>query len=179
MNCYYHPDREGVDTCYICKQPICKECRHIFTGKVICNQCSIAVVSRVKRTLKNKEIAEKRRSAYILPVLSALLSLTFFISFAVSAIGVFLYIGAIILAIAIIFFIMARRYVKKELREEEKTKPTKKKVIGWILIGFGALSLALLPASVFLPIELSVWGAVLPIVISFMCIILGLKLARW
>ncbi len=179
MNCYYHPDRKGVDTCSICKRHICKECKNILTDKVICNQCSIAVISRVKRSLKNKQIAEERRLAYALPVLSAFASLLFFVLFAVSAVEVFLYIGAIILAIAIIFFIMARRHVKRELRESERAKPTKRKVIGWILIGLGALSLALLPALVFLPIELSVWGTILPIVISFICIILGLKLARW
>ncbi len=179
MNCYYHPDREAVDICHICNKHICTECKAILTDKVICNQCMIAVSSRVKRELKNRQEAEDRRFAYVLPVLSTLISLTFFVLFAVSRVEVFAYIGAIILAIAIIFFIMARTYVKREIQESEKTKPTKRKVIGWILIGFGALSLALLPALAFLPIEMGVWSTILLIMISFMCIILGTKLAKW
>ncbi len=39
MNCYYHPDRESVAVCSVCKKPLCKECAHEKNGKIYCSDC--------------------------------------------------------------------------------------------------------------------------------------------
>ena len=38
MECYYHPDREGTDTCAICGKSICKECGLEIAGKEYCKE---------------------------------------------------------------------------------------------------------------------------------------------
>ena len=39
MECYYHPDREGADTCAICGKSVCKECGLELGGKIYCKEC--------------------------------------------------------------------------------------------------------------------------------------------
>ena len=36
MECYYHPEREGTDSCAICGKSICKECGLEIAGKTYC-----------------------------------------------------------------------------------------------------------------------------------------------
>ena len=44
MECYYHPDREGTDTCAICGKSICKECGLEIAGKEYCKECLEKIV---------------------------------------------------------------------------------------------------------------------------------------
>ena len=44
MECYYHPDREGADTCAICGKSICKECGLEIAGKIYCKECLEKIV---------------------------------------------------------------------------------------------------------------------------------------
>ena len=44
MVCYYHPDREGTDTCAICGKNVCKECGLEIAGKVYCKDCLEKIV---------------------------------------------------------------------------------------------------------------------------------------
>ena len=44
MECYYHPDREGTDTCAICGKSICKECGLEIAGKIYCKECLEKIV---------------------------------------------------------------------------------------------------------------------------------------
>lgn len=40
MSCYYHPDRESVETCAECAKQICAECKVTLAGRVYCNPCA-------------------------------------------------------------------------------------------------------------------------------------------
>ena len=44
MECYYHPDRDGTDTCAICGKSICKECGLELAGKIYCKECLEKIV---------------------------------------------------------------------------------------------------------------------------------------
>ena len=44
MECYYHPERDGTDTCAICGQSICKECGLEIAGKTYCKECLEKIV---------------------------------------------------------------------------------------------------------------------------------------
>lgn len=44
MECYYHPDRDGTDTCAICGKSICKECGLEIAGKTYCKECLEKIV---------------------------------------------------------------------------------------------------------------------------------------
>lgn len=44
MECYYHPDRDGTDTCAICGKSICKECGLEIAGKIYCKECLEKIV---------------------------------------------------------------------------------------------------------------------------------------
>jgi len=44
MECYYHPDRDGTDTCAICGKTICKECGLEIAGKIYCKECLEKIV---------------------------------------------------------------------------------------------------------------------------------------
>lgn len=37
MECYYHPNKEGVNTCAICGKSVCEECVEI-AGKMYCKE---------------------------------------------------------------------------------------------------------------------------------------------
>jgi|GEM_PF-5632799 len=39
MKCYYHPDRDAVAVCSVCKKPLCNECAHNVNGKIYCPDC--------------------------------------------------------------------------------------------------------------------------------------------
>lgn len=39
MECYYHPDRDGTDSCAICGKSVCKECGLELGGKIYCKDC--------------------------------------------------------------------------------------------------------------------------------------------
>lgn len=44
MECYYHPERDGTDTCAICGKSICKECGLELAGKIYCKECLEKIV---------------------------------------------------------------------------------------------------------------------------------------
>lgn len=44
MECHYHPEREGTDTCAICGKSICKECGLEIAGKIYCKDCLEKIV---------------------------------------------------------------------------------------------------------------------------------------
>ncbi len=44
MECHYHPEREGTDTCAICGKSICKECGLEIAGKIYCKECLESIV---------------------------------------------------------------------------------------------------------------------------------------
>ena len=39
MNCFYHPDRDAVNTCSRCGQPVCGECNYVTGTHPICLNC--------------------------------------------------------------------------------------------------------------------------------------------
>ncbi len=45
MKCYKHPDVEAVDTCTMCKKPMCAECKLDYDGKVVCKPCAMPLVN--------------------------------------------------------------------------------------------------------------------------------------
>jgi len=46
MKCSYHPEREPVGACVSCGRLACAECRVILGGKVYCNPCTDAFITR-------------------------------------------------------------------------------------------------------------------------------------
>lgn len=41
LKCYEHPDVDAVDTCTICKRPMCAECKLNYDGKIVCKPCAM------------------------------------------------------------------------------------------------------------------------------------------
>lgn len=39
MKCFYHPDRDAVNTCSKCGQPVCEECNYVTGTEPICRHC--------------------------------------------------------------------------------------------------------------------------------------------
>ena len=39
MPCFYHPDREAINTCSKCGQPVCSECNYVTGTQPICRNC--------------------------------------------------------------------------------------------------------------------------------------------
>jgi hypothetical protein len=37
--CFYHPDRDAVNTCSRCGQPVCSECNYVTGTQPICRNC--------------------------------------------------------------------------------------------------------------------------------------------
>jgi hypothetical protein len=46
VNCYYHPDKEPVGSCVNCGRLICAECKVLLGGKIYCNPCADALVTK-------------------------------------------------------------------------------------------------------------------------------------
>lgn len=44
MECYYHPNKEGVNTCAICGKSVCDECSLEIAGKMYCKECLEKIV---------------------------------------------------------------------------------------------------------------------------------------
>ena len=44
MECYYHPNKEGVNTCTICGKSVCEECSLEIAGKMYCKECLEKIV---------------------------------------------------------------------------------------------------------------------------------------
>lgn len=44
MECYYHPNKEGVNTCTICGKTVCEECSLEIAGKMYCKECLEKIV---------------------------------------------------------------------------------------------------------------------------------------
>lgn len=45
MKCYNHPDTDAVDTCTMCRKPMCAECRLDYDGKIVCKPCAMPLVN--------------------------------------------------------------------------------------------------------------------------------------
>ena len=60
MECYYHPEREGTNTCAICGKAICKECGLEIAGKTYCKECleKIVGLSLNDNAQQSREIAQ-------------------------------------------------------------------------------------------------------------------------
>ena len=61
MECYYHPEREGTDTCAICGKAICKECGLEIAGKTYCKECleKIVGLSLNDNAQQNRNVAQQ------------------------------------------------------------------------------------------------------------------------
>ena len=44
MECYYHPDKKGVNTCAICGKSVCEECSLEIAGRMYCKECLEKIV---------------------------------------------------------------------------------------------------------------------------------------
>ena len=51
MKCYMHPDVDSVDTCTMCKKPICAECKLDFNAKIVCKPCAMPMVNFLAGTI--------------------------------------------------------------------------------------------------------------------------------
>lgn len=177
MKCAYHINSEAVDICSVCKRHICAECTGSLMGKVICERCRTAIFSRFKRKVGSQQ-SEDRKLSYILPAASIFMAVTFLLlHISVGGSPYFLIIGLILLAMGVFFFVVIYLGWKKERRIEEE-KPTRNKKIGWVLITIVALFWAAMPASNFV-FDMSLMLIVVSIVISFILLIIGIKLAKW
>lgn len=58
MECYYHPNREGTDTCAICGKTICKECGLEIAGKVYCKDCLEKIIGINMENKPQNEVPE-------------------------------------------------------------------------------------------------------------------------
>ena len=67
MECYYHPDREGTDTCAICGKSVCKECGLELTGKIYCKEClekivGLGVENKAEQPAQSEAVQEPVRT---------------------------------------------------------------------------------------------------------------------
>ena len=67
MECYYHADREGTDTCAICGKSICKECGLEIAGKIYCKEClekivGLGVENKAAQPAQAEPVAEPVRT---------------------------------------------------------------------------------------------------------------------
>ncbi len=58
MECHYHPEREGTDTCAICGKSICKECGLEIAGKIYCKECLESIVGIELDSRTNQQASE-------------------------------------------------------------------------------------------------------------------------
>lgn len=64
MECYYHPDRNGTDTCAICGKSVCKECGLEIAGKTYCKDCLEKIVGiGLSETANESNISKKTEPA--------------------------------------------------------------------------------------------------------------------
>ena len=73
MNCYYHPEREPVGACVTCGQMVCAECRVTLAGKVYCNPCADALVTRPATSTDSSWFQRHLNWTMVLVFLGALL----------------------------------------------------------------------------------------------------------
>lgn len=45
MKCYMHPKVDSVDTCTMCKKPMCEECKLDYDGKIVCKPCAMPLMN--------------------------------------------------------------------------------------------------------------------------------------
>lgn len=63
MQCSYHPDREAVNTCSVCGQPVCNVCNYITGTNPICRNCYEKRPLPVQKDTKTEgEIAVKPKT---------------------------------------------------------------------------------------------------------------------
>ena len=62
MECYYHPDRDGTDTCAICGKTICKECGLEIAGKIYCKECLEKIVGLGMENKASEPVQEPVRT---------------------------------------------------------------------------------------------------------------------
>ena len=71
MKCFYHPDRDAVNTCSACGQDICSECNYVTGTDPICRNCwdkqlparKIALASNPTKTIKPEKSAGRNKTA--------------------------------------------------------------------------------------------------------------------
>jgi hypothetical protein len=67
MECYYHPERDGTDTCAICGKSICKECGLEIAGKIYCKEClekivGVGAANKAEEPAQSEAVAEPVRT---------------------------------------------------------------------------------------------------------------------
>ena len=63
MRCKYHPDRETIITCEVCRKPLCEECA-ISTGKgYLCSRCIAMDAAREAIDGIDKRSGDKKKKA--------------------------------------------------------------------------------------------------------------------
>ena len=71
MKCFYHPDRDAVNTCSKCGQDICSECNYVTGTDPVCRNCwakqvsacKSGVSSRPAKTVKPEKSAGRNKTA--------------------------------------------------------------------------------------------------------------------
>lgn len=58
--CYYHPDRESVDTCSDCGTKVCKFCKTMVNGKVYCPNCIEQIYNPGRRSFTKNEYKDRK-----------------------------------------------------------------------------------------------------------------------
>ncbi len=61
MECYYHPNREGVNTCAICGKSACEECSLEIAGKMYCKECLEKIVGLGLNNKTNEENSDNTK----------------------------------------------------------------------------------------------------------------------
>ena len=59
MECYYHPNKEGVNTCAICGKSVCEECSLEIAGKMYCKECLEKIVGIKPNNEENSNVESK------------------------------------------------------------------------------------------------------------------------
>lgn len=65
MECYYHPNKEGVNTCAICGKSVCEECSLEIAGKMYCKECLEKIVGIGLNNKNNEENETQSTDAQI------------------------------------------------------------------------------------------------------------------
>jgi len=85
MKCAYHPEREAVGLCSMCRKPLCEECGGQKAGTVrLCSRCTALSAARdaangeVERQAKHKqrmaEAARKRKKPHVAMIVILILA---------------------------------------------------------------------------------------------------------
>ncbi len=90
LKCYYHPDREAVAVCSVCKKPLCKECAHEYKGKIYCKDCLAKVKEEENASAKSMQKGEAHdKSATKIIIISIVIAIVIIGLILLSTAGLF------------------------------------------------------------------------------------------